>query len=195
MSFQTVTEAFDSRLGLSGAHKGVDLVTQQAVLRARKRANAMEIPQPSFTSLVEKAQQRVGQILQFCESPIERLMLPALVFADYGASFASFPAQIHIPSTDDPPRGDLVIIPQFAFVKYRFDFGVLADIDGHWRITAVECDGEEYHQDAVKDRRRDAYLKAFGITTFRFKGTDIQADPLPLAAQVAAHVQTWRASL
>ena len=195
MSFQTVTEAIDARLGIAGAHQGVEMVTEHAVTRARKRANAMEIPQPSFAALVEKAQKRVGQVLQFCESPIERLMLPALVFADYGPSFASFPAQIHIPSQDEAPRGDLVIIPQFAFIKYRFDFGVLADVDGNWRITAVECDGEDYHQDVMKDRRRDAYLKAFGVKTFRFKGTEIQADPLPLAAQVAAHVQTWRASL
>lgn len=128
-----------------------------------------------------------------CESPIERVMLPALAFACYAEKFASFPAEVHSPKNGSaPPMGDLAVIPQLAFVRYRLDFGIMGSFRDHHIICAVECDGDEYHLDADKDAKRDAYLGVFGIKVFHFSGSDIVKDPHLCASQVAQFVASWR---
>lgn len=163
---------------------------------AQRRAAALEIAVPYARKLIDKAKAGLQWAYEHCDSPIERRLLPALVFANYGEGFASFPAQVHLPKLDaEPPLGDLVIVPQFAFIKYRLDFAIVAEAEGRRKFVAVECDGQDYHKNADKDRARDEYLKAFGFDVFRFNGPDIQADPLTLATKVGMHLADWRASL
>lgn len=196
MTFVTIGEALDKGRGISIAHEGVQCAAEVAARAALKRAALLELPMPSAHRHLDNAKRKISKHLSACESPIERLMLPALVMANYGHAFASFPAELHVPAADsEPPRGDLLVIPQFAIIRYRMDFAVIATAEGQRKIVCVECDGEDFHKDANKDRGRDNYLRAFGIETFRFCGSDIQADPLPLAATVASHIADWRASL
>jgi hypothetical protein len=174
----------------------VRLVTEAVTLAAYKRAALLELPMDGAQKHINAAKAKVIASIGQCDSPIERRMLPALVFANYGHAFASFPAELHCPKVDTaPPKGDLIVIPQFAFIRSRLDFAVIAKAEGRQLVVAVECDGAEFHKDADKDRARDAYLKAFDVTVFRFSGRQIQADPLPLASLVAHHVADWRASL
>lgn len=174
----------------------VRLVADSVELLAYQRAALLECPMPDAQKRIKAAKARVIRAISQCDSPIERRLMPALVFANYGHMFASFPADLHCPKIDQaPPKGDLIVIPQFAYVRFRLDFAIIAKADDRRLIVGVECDGEEFHKDADKDRERDAYLKAFDVTMFRFSGRQIQADPLPLASRVAMHVADWRASL
>lgn len=171
------------------------LVADSCARQCVKRGVGMGLAPAVSESFVVRAREKLTEVLNECESPIERRMLAALAFANYG-NFASFPAELHLPKKSaEPPRGDLVIIPQFAFVKMRLDFAIIGELHGVRKFVAVECDGEEYHTDADKDRLRDNYLRGFGFEVFRFRGADIQADPLPLATQVGMHLADWRASL
>lgn len=172
------------------------MVAEICQVAAQRRAAALEISMPMAEKRLKKAHDKVMAAMDTCESPIEARLLPALVFANYGHVFASFPAELHLPKEDRaPPRGDLVVIPQFAFIRSRLDFAVIAEAEGQRKFVAVECDGDAWHNDATKDRMRDDYLIAFGFDVFRFSGRQIQADPLPLAAKVAMHLADWRASL
>lgn len=163
---------------------------------ASRRASVLGLSPQQVSSRIGKAKERIRQCIGECESPIEKRLLPALVLANYGEQFLTFPAELHCPGIDDaPPKGDLIVIPQFAFIRYRLDFAIIAEVNDNRKIVAVECDGQEWHTDAMKDRNRDAYLAGFGIRTFRYTGKEIQADPLPLACEVATYLATWRASL
>lgn len=193
---EAFVRAFDTSDPLSGPGIGEHYVADVAEKQAHRRAAALELPMAEATKRLTAAKQRIFERIGQCESPIERLMLPALVFANYGHLFASFPAELHCPKVDErPPTGDLIVIPQFAFIRSRLDFCVIAEVEGRRKMVAVECDGEGFHNNADKDRKRDAYLNAFGMDVFRFEGKQIQADPLPLAAKVAMHLADWRASL
>lgn len=183
---------------LSGGDKSQDARFIADICRdvCLRRAAMLAISDDYANDRIGKARDRLFQHIDACESPIEKRLLPALVFANYGDGFFTFPAEMHFPKVDDaPPKGDIVVIPQFAFIRYRFDFGIIAEAETQRKIVAVECDGEEWHKDAMKDHRRDAYLAGFGIDMFRFRGKDIQADPLALASKVAMHLANWRASL
>ncbi len=171
-------------------------VAEISMVAAQRRAALLELPIPMAEKLIRAAHSKIMANLDVCESPIEAKLLPALVFANYGDAFASFPAQLHIPKDElPPPRGDLIVIPQFAFIRSRLDFAVIAEAEGQRKFVAIECDGAEFHKDATKDRMRDDYLIAFGFDIFRFSGRQIQADPLSLAAKVGMHLADWRASL
>lgn len=164
--------------------------------RTIARGQAYGISAEVALGRIGKTELQIAAALPLCESPIERVMLPALAFACYAEKFASFPAEVHSPKNGSPPPlGDLVVIPQFAFIRYRLDFGVIGSFGGRYIIAAVECDGEEFHSDADKDHRRDAYLKAFGITVFHFSGSDIVKDPCLCASQVAQFVASWRETI
>lgn len=157
--------------------------------------------QPDFIAKeVCEVSSLVQMTFPFCESPIERRMLVALAFSDYGDKFVRYLPHIHLPKEDKNfPTQDLIIIPQFAFVKHRLDFAIIGKCEGQHRMIGIECDGKKFHPDSVNDRvrdhERDTYLKCFNIDVFRFSGKAIQADPRPLAQQAANAMLEWRASL
>lgn len=125
---------------------------------------------------------------EVCESPLERAVLPWLVFADYGLER---PARIHFPKHDKGcQKGEVIIVPQFAFLKYRLDFVV--SVWGRWgcRFFALECDGTQYH-DADKDAERDSYLASWNITTFRSHGQQVNRDPEAVVREFAYVVKAW----
>lgn len=193
--FEALTGALtEDRLGT--VRGGGDLILDRCIALANRRAIAMQIGKEDAAKAFAKARAAIARAYIHCESPIEKRILPALVFAYYGEQFATFPAEVHCPKDcESPPQGDVVIVPQFAFVKHRLDFAIIGEFSGHRKIVGVECDGREYHPDPKIDAVRDRYLRGFGIDVLRFTGAEIQHDPLPLAAKAASILVEWRASL
>lgn len=130
--------------------------------------------------------------LKHCESPIERAFMCALMVSDYPGTHV-VPMVVHNPKTDDLfPDCECVLIPQFAFAKYRMDFGLIVRRGGKQLIVDIECDGADFHKNKVVDRARDNYLRSWGIEVFRFKGGEIFEYPLACADKVISRVIEWR---
>jgi hypothetical protein len=142
---------------------------------------------------VEQAEDDIHGAIKVCESPIERAMLPFLVFQSYLHDCPE-PARIYLNGTMDLcPACSVVIVPQFAFVKYRLDFAIVAKV-GHARVTvALECDGREFHE-AQRDAKRDAFLASWGIPTVRAKGTDVARDAALVSQKVSELVYAGAAA-
>jgi hypothetical protein len=148
-----------------------------ALHQFRLRMHAIGMGPEQAEKRIDKAIVSVERGRPSCESYIEEIMLPWLVFEDYG-QICEGPAEIHLPKEDDiPPRGPLMIVPQFAFAKYRMDFALVSRIGLVTRIVCVECDGAAFHGDPQKDFRRDAYLAAWGIPTVRINPTELREYP------------------
>ena len=130
-----------------------------------------------------------------CESPIERTMLPYLVFADYHG-FQSPHANVMTCKEATRPAGDLLIIPQYPFIRYRFDFAVIGSLDiSNQIMVAVECDGEAFHASPIqaeRDRNRDALSRSFGVEVVRARGTDTHNNPRAVAQRVSDILSSWR---
>ncbi len=62
---------------------------------------------------------------------------------------------------------------QKRFGRYQVDIYVPD------RQLVIECDGEHWHQDKVKQRKRDRYLRHHGLSVWHFPGNLIQSNPLP----------------
>jgi very-short-patch-repair endonuclease len=139
-----------------------------------------------------RAAYEYGQSL--CESPIERDVLAALLTAPWSAQFGTIPPRIHNTKLQDAlPKGDLIIVPQMAFVRYRVDFMVLGVAGDARQMVAIECDGADYHQDHGKDALRAAYFASWGIPVCRFRGTEIYADPDSAIRSAVNLLNDWRA--
>jgi very-short-patch-repair endonuclease len=148
----------------------------------RERAADLGVPAGGMSDIEAKALAAFRYGCKVCESPIERTILAALITAPW-RGFGSLPPKVHL-AREEPglPQGDIIIVPQLAFVKYRFDFGIIAEIGGRREIIAVECDGAAFHNDKIKDGNRDKYLETWGIPTHRLSGTEIHNDPFMAVA-------------
>jgi hypothetical protein len=148
-------------------------------------AHRLGISGDEWANIERRAAEQYQKGVVLCESPIECMVLAALINADWVASL-TIPAMVHDSKKDaELPRGDVVIVPQMAFVRFRLDFGVIRGVAGHKQIIGIECDGKEHHQDAVQQRTRDHYLRSWGIPVFHFTGEDIHRDPIKLVSGVA----------
>jgi very-short-patch-repair endonuclease len=110
------------------------------------------------------------------ESPIETILGQALI----EAVSTMFPA------------GDVTVVPQFVWRRYRIDWAVL--IAGA-PVLFVECDGQEYHssEDARRrDAARDAECWSAGIEVARFTGSQIHYASRPCADKVVSRVAEIR---
>lgn len=137
-----------------------------------------------IAKLHEALRADAGVAFSECESPIEKQLMPWLLCQDYGV-FGGH-ARLHIPKSDDmPPDAPVLLVPQFAFVRYRSDFGIVGRHKGVSLTVAVECDGKDYHKDRERDAKRDAYFAAWGIKTVRATGAEIYHDPRSVARRVA----------
>ena len=154
-----------------------------------RRAASMGMSPQMVERCVRRGFQMVSVAEEWCESPIEKRLLPWLVFADFGDRFLSIPAGVHSPKHQNMmPDDDVLIIPQFAFARYRMDFAILTRIGGKTRIVCVECDGDGYHIEG-QDGQRDEYLRAYGIPTIRMTGKEITASAGGAIARVAEAVR------
>lgn len=162
--------------------------------RVKQRAWDLGVRDGGIDRVVERTREQYAKGQALCESPIERSMLGALV-TGYWGDFDAIPPLVHEAGKEAMemlPSGDIVIVPQMAFVKFRFDFGIVAVKDGHRQIVDVECDGAAFHRDAVKERFRVAYLKSWNIPVFKFSGTLLHEDAIAAADVVIGSICRWR---
>jgi very-short-patch-repair endonuclease len=168
---------------------GVDRLTKGAAERGH--------PPGMIETIRNTAWQQGCKASDLCESPIERTMAAGLVTANW----REFPSVllVHDASKDSKdgllPDYPLILVPQLALVRYRLDFGLVAQrgVNQMRQIFAVECDGQEYHQDATADRIRNGYLASWGVLTFRFSGKRISDDAASCADEVATKLSQWKA--
>lgn len=98
-----------------------------------------------------------------CESPIERLLMAAMIQQGMAAS----------------------IRRQAKFGPYRIDLVI-------WRgddvMIAIEADGWDWHYrnkiQVQRDHTRDRYLQSFGWIVLRFTGSEIVEDPARMADEI-----------
>jgi hypothetical protein len=168
-------------------HPGKGLTAlQMGFEHLRRRARTMELSEASTELAIQQAQTEFAKGEALCESPIERAMLAALITGEW-SGFATIPPRVHNGMDKDEmlPWGDILIIPQMAFLRYRLDFGVLVRV-------AVECDGADFHNDYRRENLRVAYLKSWNIPVFKFTGKEIHADPHAAARKAILGVCQWR---
>jgi hypothetical protein len=115
---------------------------------------ALEIDEPKRDGFAES----LFEGLVRCESPIERLLLPALMA--YWPTVCS-PEDMDILRLPNCDRR-IGIFPQYPFGRYRVDFAIATRVRfrGLTKIVFVvaECDGRAFH-DREKDTVRDGELK------------------------------------
>jgi very-short-patch-repair endonuclease len=164
--------------------------------RVRAHAFAMGMNAQGVDYVERRVHEQYGKALQMTESPIERSMIAALLTGRW-AGCDTVPPIIHDARRDSGELlqlGDVVIVPQMAFLKYRLDFGVVIEKNGNRQIIDVEVDGAAFHKDAAKDRFRSAYLNSWNIPTFRFKGSEVHEDACAAADEVISAICMWKAS-
>jgi hypothetical protein len=119
---------------------------------------------------------------KWCESPIERDMLAALLTSNWDQCGDPV-IPVAGPGEAVPANRPIVILPQFQIGKCRLDFVILCRGLKLPSVVAVECDGAEFH-DRDRDAQRDTYLRAFGIHVFRATGSAIFRAPEDVANMI-----------
>ncbi len=190
---QTLGDAIVSSLiiekDLGTAPAPVQFQAELACEMLASRAHSLGMSPAMVDSVLNTGWAFIGVATDWCETPIEKRLLPWLVFADYGDSILSIPASVHSPKRQlVMPEGDVVIVPQFAFAKYRMDFAVVTRVRGVTRIVCVECDGADTHS-GDHDGPRDEYLAAWNIPTVRATGKEIHNNPVSAVGRIADAVQ------
>lgn len=153
------------------------------------RLTAHMMSDEAIASSIKRAREEIGWLHKQAESPIERALAPWLVMEDYGPLFASAMATVHIPKVEAIRcRGDITIVPQYAILKYRLDFAVIGRVGLHDYVVGVECDGDEFHSNVLRqegDLARDGYLLSWGIPVVRATGKEIYTRGALVVARVS----------
>lgn len=171
----------------SGVRTQLDLARNHIA----RRAAFLGLPESYTDKAIELAQEAAEHVVELCESPIERLILPWLLVEDYGPHIHTFPAKVFNHRRDvGAPVGDIVIAPQFAFIRYRADFALLVNANGKQGIFAFECDGNAFHA-AAKDNPRDACFASWGVRVIRACANEVTARPRNVSALVSSIIQEW----
>lgn len=184
--FGLTGDQISNRRRISKAHA-------DAVHGFQLRCHGLGIAGDWYTSVLQEAQGYIDLGCNACESTIERIMVAPLVLADWHG-FYSVPAPVFMPDSDTlVPVGDIIIVPQMRFGRFRADFAILARHNERTKWFFVECDGRDYHMDQAKDQRRDDYLKALGVTLIRLTGRDISSSSMGAVQRVIFVVTAWKA--
>lgn len=107
-----------------------------------------------------------------CESPIERLLFPAL--------------------QEHAAKRGYEVEPQFELGFFRYDFVIKRAGDP---VAVIECDSREFHsrpEQLKRDAEKDAVAKKNGLRIFRFMGQSIRSNPMRCAEDVFFGL--WEAS-
>ncbi len=138
-------------------------------------------------------QQFVNAATNVCKSPIERILLGALVWNQYTTTPSIVGIWDSIRGFEKPPT-DVVIAPSYHTNGYCVDFAVFINARDKEPIKiAVECDGYDYHsspEQLMRDKRRDRTLEIAGWRMMRFTGSEITANAESCAKQVAELVKS-----
>lgn len=169
---------------LADVDPGVSTILDQAI--ADYRSSQQGIEAAEVTRRVEAGKAAVAELLTKCESPIEKMIVPSLVFQPYGANGPWVPA-------DAIRQGRTYFSPvrieaQASIHDSRFDFLMMVLLaPGADIMIAVECDGRDFHSTG-KDFYRDRNWSRAGIPTVRLTGSDINRAPRMAASRVAEFV-------
>ena len=178
-------------------HPGKGLSTMKfGMPRLLGRAEAIGLNSEGQDRAANIATEQFTKGSALCESPIERGMLAGLLTGDWG-DIGALPPLVHDASrgSKEPlPQAPVVIVPQMAFVHFRLDFAIVVVKDRRLQVIGLECDGKEFHQDAVKESTRVAYLNSWNIPVFKFSGSQIYDDPINAADTVITGIHGWWAS-
>jgi very-short-patch-repair endonuclease len=140
-----------------------------------------------------------------CESPIERVFLAALIHhlpsgigaVDFESVWYSSASFVLEGDSGWEPYG-IHVYAQAKVGQYRADF--LLDI--HMRhiartLIVIECDGHDFHErtkeQAARDKKRDRWMVANGLTVLRFTGSEIYSDASSCARQVKEFIEALHA--
>lgn len=155
-----------------------------------------------------------------CESPIERMMLEALVdthwhgksvrdtanvigdFVSVGALAASVFADVLYSRAAKLANlaPQVVLSTQSPIGKYRADILVEytpQTLHEHTSRIVVECDGAEFHTDrpaVIRDTIRDHYMIDRGYWVMRFSGSEIYKNAKQCAESVANNAMSLHTS-
>ncbi len=120
-------------------------------------------------------------LMDECESPIEKMLGAALLFASDGYNYLQFISTHRAFSPEElranRPEFGTIFYPQASIGQYRVDFFVKTSYKGISSVTVIECDGHEFHEktkeQASRDKKRDRSITAEGASILRFSGSDI----------------------
>ena len=99
----------------------------------------------------------VDRACPFCESPIERILLPWLLTRRYRPF--EFKPLVLLPGEGGKLEyGQIALVPQMPFGRFRTDFVLAGKGREFVRLFVIECDGADYHE-KEKDDARDAQIK------------------------------------
>lgn len=111
--------------------------------------------------------QRFVEIRKFYEAVTPRIM--AVEPWMWGAETFILERMTGLSPIEEAFWGDIrmegvVLYPQYPVAGYFLDFA-------HPKVkVAIECDGQKWHMDRLKDRQRDAELHNLGWTVYRLTG-------------------------
>lgn len=136
-------------------------------------------------SVMADAADLIERVTARCESPIERVMVAALI----AASDIYYPGlEWHDVAFDEErlaccARGVWVQAPIVG--DYRADVCMVFLVKKKFLIFVIECDGHDFHErtkeQAARDRKRDRDMLAKGAIVIRFTGSEIWASPTECA--------------
>lgn len=159
----------------------------EASLKYSKRSADFGLPPDNIEKQIKLAEEQYHSVEGLCDSPIERAILPWLIYEQYGCGPQV--ARCYNWRDSIPPIHDsaVIIIPQFAILRFRVDFMIIAKLGNSQRsvMVALECDGFQYHN-TPRDIQRDGHMAMMGIHTVRADGTEIRRYPSQVSARVAA---------
>jgi len=145
---------------------------------------ADSVPMRSFGSAIYQAITTAAccfAIQAQTESPIETQFGGQLAgFLTIGCERARLPfAMLEGKKESDFASGTILLIPQFQWAGFRFDFALKVS-DADRAMILIECDGEEFHstdEQLANDQKKDAAAKVAGLVLFRFTGSEIFRNP------------------
>lgn len=168
---------------LADVDPGVKSVLEDAV--ADYRSSQSGIAKDEVERRVQVGIATVWELVKLCESPIEKLIVPSLVFQPYGSNGPWIPADMLREGVQS--FAPVKIAAQMVIDDARFDFMIGLNLGSETLMFAVECDGREFHDEA-RDFQRDRKWSRAGVSTVRLKGSDIHAAPRMAASRVAEFV-------
>lgn len=138
----------------------------------------------------------LGSLASRCESPIERVLIAALVAApiegiSFSASARPNSAEVAMMGSSSSVEWGGEFYSQIGIGAYRADIFLKVfdrKTKDNWLNLVIECDGHDFHErtkeQAARDKRRDRWFQSRGFLVLRFAGSEIWKDPTACVDEV-----------
>lgn len=133
-----------------------------------------------------------------CESPIEELLIAALVSA---SKISEMSIHFCLGQFSSSANFDEAAFfwPQAQIGRYRVDLAIVdATLPFNHtppRTMIVECDGHDFHEKTKeqvrRDKQRDRFFQSKGFKVLRYSGSEIWADPEGCADEILEELAKW----